>query len=96
MAVLGTREIEPLPVEDEVSELKLKSETAKTTSRKLLVARLTHDVQFFGISGSQLAAGMQGINLAWNGEVLVVTSDSYPNEERWVFPATIAYMKWAT
>lgn len=74
-------------------ELDLKSGTA-TKPRRVKMVKMTHDINFFGISGSQISQGMSGINLEWNGSVVIVTSDSYPGESRWLFPSAIAYISW--
>ncbi len=63
--------------------------------QRLIAVRTTDDVMFFGIAGRQVAESMNGIHLAWNGEVVVVTSDSHPGESRWIFPATIAFVSWS-
>ncbi len=77
-----------------MSELNLKSGTKKP-ARRMAMIRTLRDMQFFGVNASQLTPGMAGgLRLEWNGEVVIVTHDSYPGEERWVFPAGISDCKW--
>lgn len=78
-----------------MSELKLKSATTKT--RRLEMVRLSAPVQMFGINGSQVSRSMEGLSLEWDGtqNVVVVTSKSFPGEERWLLPAGIVEMKWS-
>ena len=78
-----------------MSELKLKSETKQKPMRPSLV-RMHEDVQFFGINGKQLSEGMSGIRLEWNGDVVVVTCDSFPGQSKWLFPSGIQYLGWKT
>lgn len=96
MAVLSTRETEPLPPEDEVSELKLKSGTGGMPPR-LTMVKTTKDMQFFGVNGSQLSETMPGLKLRWdiNGGFVRVFHDNWPNEERWIFPANISHLAWS-
>ena len=74
-------------------ELDLKSGT-KASTKRLTMVKLLNDAVFFGIHGSQLASGMQGLHMSWNGDVVVVTSDNYPGQEKWVFPGNIASLTW--
>lgn len=94
MAVLSPRENQPIPTESQMSELKLKSGAVK--SRKLEMVRMAQNVQMFGINGSQVSSSMQGLSLDWDADagVVVVKSDSFPSEERWLLPAGIVEMKW--
>ena len=93
MAVRSTCQDEPLSTEAQVSELKLASGT-KATDKVILSVRTVNDVQFFGVNGSQIAASMSGMHLNWNGEVVVVTNDNFPDTERWLFPANISDIQW--
>mgnify|MGYP003385315752 CR=1 FL=1 len=62
--------------------------------KTLRMVKTTEPVQFFGINGTQISSTMQGIKLVWDGDKVVVTSHSNPGEEKWIFPATIAFMGW--
>ncbi len=77
-----------------MSELKLKSETKSYGT--VVSVRTIESVQFLGVNGQQLSSSMAGIHLTWNGDVVVVTSDSYPGESRWLFPANISDIRWKT
>ena len=79
-----------------MSELKLKSGTASASTKRIKLVRMLNDIQFFGISGSQVAEGQAGLHLEWNGEVVVVTSPSFPKEERWLFPSGISFIAWVS
>jgi len=61
---------------------------------KLVVemVKTNEPVQFFGVSGTQISSTMAGLHLEWNGEVVVATSDDHPGKEKWIFPATIAFI----
>ena len=75
-----------------MSELQLKKPVRKT--KKLVGVRTLNDVVFFGLNGTQLSSGMPGIRLEWDGAAVIVTSESFPSEERWILPANIATMTW--
>ncbi len=63
-------------------------------TRVLDSVRLLEDARFFGINSAQVARSMAGIHLEWNGDVVVVTHDSYPGQSKWVFPANISTISW--
>lgn len=72
-------------------DLVLKSGTA-AKGPELTMVRTTKDVQFFGVHGSQISSTMLGIHMHWNGEVVVVTHDSFPGLTKWLFPASIEHI----
>lgn len=79
--------------------MKKEENTASIPTPKLTAVRLTEEVTFFGLGGKNISATMAGIHLEWDpmkgaGGVVVVTSDNFPGEERWVFPATVAFASW--
>lgn len=77
-----------------MSELKLKSETAKQLNRKVSMVRLAYDFIAWGINSSQLSDQMAGLHLSWNGEAIVVTHDAFPGLEKWVFPGGCKEVTW--
>lgn len=62
--------------------------------KQIVTVKLLEGIQFFNVAGTQLSANMPGIHLHWNGEVVVVTHDSWPGQEKWVFPGGISYIGW--
>ncbi len=74
-------------------ELELKSGTSKQ-ERKLSAVRLAYDFIAFGINSSQLSDQMQGLHIRWNGSVVVVTSESFPGQEKWILPGGIKELTW--
>ena len=81
-----------------MAEKTVAAATKMTTTVRAFVemVKTTEPVQFFGVSGSQISSNMQGLHLEWNGEVVVVTWDGAPGKEKWIFPATIAFIGWGT
>ncbi len=73
-------------------ELELKSGTKKPV--KLSAVRVTQDVTFFNLGGRQISSTMEGISLEWNGDVVVVRSTAFPGQEKWIFPACIAWVSY--
>ena len=74
-----------------MSDMKLKAGTAPK-GPELISVRTTRDVQFFGVHGSQLSASMQGLHMSWNGDVVVVTHDSFPGQTKWLMPGGIEHL----
>lgn len=70
------------------------AEQKSTKTKRIVMVKTTEPVQFFNVGGTQIAASMGGISLTWNGDVVVVTSRDFPGEEKWIFPATIAFIGW--
>ncbi len=76
-------------------ELDLKSELkTKRPALRLASVRLNYDFIAWGINSSQLSEQMSGLKLAWNGEQVVVTHESAPGQEKWVFPGGVKEMTW--
>lgn len=94
VAVHGPRTTESVPPEDQVSEDRLDLKKKPASAKRIKGVRMLNDVQFFGISGSQISSSMSGIKLEWNGDVVVVTCSSYPGQEKWLFPAGIQHIAW--
>lgn len=81
-----------------MKELDLKSATAQPQRRPKMV-RMKDDVQFFGINGKQITDGQSGhIRLEWRPNVsvgvVVVTSSTFPGQERWLFGGDISWLAW--
>lgn len=74
-----------------MSDMKLKGGTA-AKAQELVSVRTLQDVQFFGINGRQLSASMQGLHMSWNGDVVVVTHDSFPGQTKWLLPGGIEHL----
>lgn len=72
-------------------DLVLKSGTA-AKGPELVSVRTLRDVQFFGLHGSQLSASMAGLHIHWNGDVVVVTHDSFPGQVKWLMPGGIEHL----
>lgn len=67
---------------------------------KITFVKLYDGVQFFGVNGTQISATMDGLHLRWDpalcqAGVVVVTSDHYPGQEKWLMGGSIATLSWA-
>ncbi len=94
MALQRPRQSKPVPVENQVSELNLKSGTASKTTKRLVGVRLSYDFIAFGVNAASLSESMAGLHLAWDGYRVVVTHDAYPGQSKWVFPAGCKEVTW--
>jgi hypothetical protein len=83
VAVLSTRESEPVLDGNET----MKEHT-------LTSVRLSYTFIAFGINSTQLSSSMNGLGLEWRDGHLVVTSTSYPKQEKHIFPTGICEVTW--
>lgn len=76
----------------------MKEVLADKAKAVLTSIKLYESANFFNIGGTQISSTMNNgrVHLRWNGEVVVVTSDDFPGEEKWIFPGTIAFASWST